>query len=309
MRRLPILALICSVSAIWATASHAADDISEEFMTRFNEVAVAADETLAGGDVDGAIQMFEDLMLEHGEYGRIHLRLAQLHQVRGRWAQAAHHFWACQQDDRMDQVDRDLICRAGFEENTAPLVLETEQSPEGVEVVVIAPEIQPFMGDVTSGERVPVGSIQVVVRAPGREEAVHDLAITTPETRWVPLVGPTPEEAAAAAAQPQPASTSDLTAASPLYPEPEPMGRWPAYVAAGVGLALVGTGVWLGLDSDATVDDIRDRQSAGRCGADDCVGELDDAATQAGLADGLWISGAAITAGAGVLFFALGGDE
>ena len=68
----------------------------------------------------------------------------------------------------------------------------------------------------------------------------------------------------------------DLVAPFDIYCEISAI-RWPSYVLGVAGLALVGTGVFVGVDNRNTLDDIRDRQTRNVCGADFCNGELDDA--------------------------------
>ena len=102
----------------------------------------------------------------------------------------------------------------------------------------------------------------------------------------------------------------DLVAPAPISPTAKSSAiRWPSYVLGVAGLALVGTGVFVGVDNRNTLDDIRDRQTRNVCGADFCNGELDDAQNRAYLADGLWGGGALFLATSLVLWFVLDGDD
>ena len=70
------------------------------------------------------------------------------------------------------------------------------------------------------------------------------------------------------------------------------------------GLALLATGLTLGFVNRGSLEDVRARQVDGRCGTHHCVGELADLEDRAVLADGLWLSGAGVTAvGVGLWFW------
>ena len=64
--------------------------------------------------------------------------------------------------------------------------------------------------------------------------------------------------------------------------------RWPAYTSAAVGLALMGTGIAIGLDSRANLENLRVNQTRpGACGPDFCNSQLGSLENRARLADGL----------------------
>ena len=175
----------------------------------------------------------------------------------------------------MDALDRELICQAGWRGVTAPLTLEG--LPEGARVLVLEPEW--FSGPLHSGQRVPLGTVKVVVATPGRppEEAV--IAVEGPRV-WSPgLPGVVPEG----------------------VPEGEEgTGRWPAWVGAGAGALLVGAGLWLGVTNRDELAATRARQQSGAC-PDTCAGELRSAESTARLADGLWIGGSVVLVSSAVL--------
>ncbi len=281
------------VVLLLASLARAADDVPESFMLRFNELALRVDKVV---DRDGAmagIRLFEDALQTWGEdYGRIHLRLGVLYQELGRTAEAARHFADCRTDTRVDELDRETICTQGFEQATRPLVVTG--LPEGGRVVLLEPAL--FAGAVRSGDPLPLGEMQLVVEAPGREPNtlahVHDgrpfAAEVGIERRGRDLI---PEGFVDGEEEPRESLVGE---------EVEPAGggatRWPAYLTAGLGLAAVGAGVTVGLLNRGALEETRDRQRSGDCAAF-CAAELADAENTALLADGLWIGGAAVTAG------------
>ena len=80
-------------------------------------------------------------------------------------------------------------------------------------------------------------------------------------------------------------------------PPPQPVQtkavRWPSYVLAAAGAALVGTGIYMGMDNQNTLIAIRARQASNTCatGTNFCNDELDESKKRAYLADGLWGTG------------------
>lgn len=271
-----------------------ADDVPDDFLRAFNQVAREAEAALKQGGPDAAIARFEQALLgDLAGYGRIHLRLGQLRQQQTRYALAARHFEACMGDERVDAVDRELICQEGQRAVTAPVILEG--LPPNGRVVVVEPAA--FAGPLTSEQRVPLGPLTVVVEVPDHHPRASDLQVTG-QLRWTVVVGdplstPLPPGLQLGHAAPPAAADTAL--------------RWPAWVAAGTGIALVGTGLWLGLDNQKTLDNIRDRQRNGQCPGI-CARDLQDAEGTAQLADGLWIGGAVVTAGAVALWYLLDGD-
>jgi len=291
----------CALSALLlgllpARSASAADAVDRAVLDAFNAV-VREVGALAESDPDAAIEAYERALLDGParNFGRLHLRIAHLHRVAGRSAEAAHHFRSCLGDERVDPIDRQFICERGFDQVTAPLTIAG--MPEGGRVTVIEPAL--FAGEHASGARVPRGEVMLVVDAPGRRA----------ERSMVPIEGPTLWTARLGLQQPS----------GPMVPDgfvgderPPPVSgtlpRWPAYVAGGVGALMVGGGVAVGVHNQGTVDDIRERQRAGLCGADICSGDLASAESRAGLADGLWISGTALVA-SGLVWWLITGEE
>ncbi len=270
-----------------------ADDVPPEFTKQFNELARAAEAALRAEGPDAAIRLYEEGLLGPlGEYGRISLRLGQIYQQAGRSADAAAHYRACQDDPRVDAVDREMICRDGFDAVTAPLAIDG--LPPRARVVVVEPAR--FAGPWREGARLPLGPARLVVDAPGRQRAEAEVQVAAPETRWAAVVGPPIESV----------MQLPVVVSPPADEEPSGAGGspWPAFVLGGVGLGLVGGGLYLGFGSHGALDDARARQADGGCGADHCRGELDDAAGRAKLADGLWIGGAVVAA-AGLVWYLL----
>lgn len=300
-RATALAGLVASGLAFFAAPPARADDLPPEMLRQLNELTVRAERALKEQGPEAAIRIYEEGMLGPlGELGRISLRLGQLYHELGRNAEAAHHFRACQADTRVDAIDRELICQQGFQAVTAPL--EIEDLPPRARVVVLEPTL--FAGPFENGGRLPIGRVRLVVEAPGREQAVSDVEVQPPATKWRAILGPPLEDG-----RPRHIDIpSDFIADEPP-PVPEStgggVGRWPAYVVGGVGLGLVGGGLYLGLDSSGTLDDVRGRQARGACGPDRCRGDLEDAGDRALLADGLWIGGAVLTVAAGVLWYVL----
>ncbi len=308
MRRLTAT-LICLLFAAPAWA----DDVSRDFLLRYNEVALKAEQAFAKGGTPAAIRVYEEALLTDAMagYGRIHLRLGKLYRDQGRNPEAASHFRACRADDRVDQVDRDLICLEGFNAVTAPLTIAG--LPDRGEAIVIEPRL--FAGPFRSGDRLPLGNVQVMVEAPGREAKASTITLDGPET-WQAVVGLSRRAGPLVPdgfvgdegrdddpfAQGDPFVQADPFLGAPPDERDDGAVRWPAYTALGVGLAMVAGGVTLGYLNRGELDDIRAMQRAGEC-ATFCGPELAEAENQARLADGLWIGGAAVAASSIALWF------
>jgi hypothetical protein len=263
-----------------------ADEIPRALSNRFRELAQSAERVLATQGPGAAIRTYEDGLLALGDdYGRVHLRLGQLYRQLGVFSEAAQHFRICDGDTRVDAVDREVICREGFDAVTAPV--EVGGLREGMKVIVLEPAA--FMGPLPAAARLPLGPARFVVESAEGARSEWTVDIAAPMTRFeVPHDALTPEIAGAT-------ESSDDT----------PRGsRWVPWATAGTGLALLATGLTLGFVNRGSLEDVRARQVDGRCGTHHCVGELADLEDRAVLADGLWISGAGVTAvGVGLWFW------
>lgn len=295
-QRAALVALTLLIASSPLSPAIAADDVDRPVLDAFNAVVREVGQ-LPENQPDKAIELYERALLDGPArgFGRLHLRIAHLHRVAGRNAEAAHHFRACLADERVDQIDRQFICERGFEQVTSPLTVEG--LPEGGSVTVIEPAL--FAGVHQNGGRLPQGEVLLVVDAPGRRAERTSVAVEGP-TLWTARLGLEEPE-------------------GPLVPDgfvgdeaPPPVGhalpRWPGYIAGGLGVLLVGSGVAVGVENQDTLADIRARQSAGRCGIDVCAGDLTSAESRAGLADGLWISGATLAVG-GLAWWLISGEE
>lgn len=265
----------------------AEDDVPPALLRAFNALATEAD-PLVARDPQAALARYADAAASGPlqGFGRIHLRMGQIHRDLGDKASAAWHFALCAEDERVDAFDREQICEGAHEALTVPLTITGV--PDGGRVEVVAPA--PFAGTHPSGARLPRGEVVLLVHALDRY----------PMRSVVPLDRPTTWEARLGAkrdALPADGAPGLSTRRVPA-PVEEGLPRWPAYIAAGAGVALVGIGVGLGTDNAGALEDIRDRQRGGGCGADNCAGDLDAAQGRAVLADGLWIGGAVLAAGA-----------
>lgn len=276
-------------------AALAADAVEPAVLDAFN-AAVREVGSTAESDPDGAIAVYEGALLDGPArgFGRLHLRIAHLHRLAGRSADAAHHFEACLADERVDPIDRQFICERGLMQVTATLTVEG--LPEGGQVTIIEPAVA--AGPLASGARVPRGELTVVVEAPGRRVARSTVVVDGP-TLWTARLG---------LEEPEGPLVPDAFVQDAPPPDDAVLPRWPAYVAGGVGLLLVGSGVAVGVQNEDTLASIRQRQFDGRCGPDVCEGDLVSAETRAQLADGLWITGATLAVG-GLVWWLVTGDE
>lgn len=278
------LATLCLLT-FWSPTAHAVDDVPPDVLKAFNDAAAEADK-VAGSDPAQAVEIYERALISGPArgFGRLHLRIAQIQEQRGDTTLAADHFRHCMEDERVDAIDRDFVCKKGFERVTAPLTVTG--LPTDAQVKIIEPPL--FAGDHRDGARLPRGEALLVVEAPDRY----------PRQVVVRIDGPTLWEAELGLPKGELVPDGFVDAAlEPVEPAGAGLPQWPAYAMAGLGLVLVGTGVGLGLDNRQTLGNIRDRQSAGDCGADRCRGDLDTAETSAAIADGMWLSGIGLAAG------------
>lgn len=274
------------VLALVPTAA-TADSVPPATAARFAELARKAEAAFAQAGPGAALPLYEDGLARFGEdYGRIHLRMGQLYQQLGRNAEAAFAFKRCDADLRVDALDRELICQDGLKAVSAPVTLLA--APPGARVLVVEPVA--FAGPLASGDRLPLGTARLLVEAPQHDRKETTIRVVPEGVQWTVELG---------------ASYTDEANAEPQPGDPGPgPRRWPAYVVAGTGLALVGAGVLLGYLNRDALAGIRHDQEKGACGDDHCQSDLDAAETRGTLADGLWIGGAGVTA-AGVGLWAL----
>ncbi len=294
--RVACAALTTLLAALPTAPALAADAVDRPVLDAFNAVVREAG-PLSESQPDKAIELYERALLDGPArgFGRLHLRIAHLHRVAGRTAEAAHHFRACLSDERVDPIDRQFICERGFEQVTSPLTIEG--LPDGGSVTVIEPSL--FAGAHQNGSRLPRGEVLLVVDAPGRRAERTAVAVEGP-TLWTARLGLEQPEG--------PLVPEGFVGDEAPPPVTDALPQWPGYVAGGLGVLLVGGGVAVGVENQDTLADIRARQSAGRCGIDVCAGDLTAAESRAGLADGLWISGAALAAG-GLVWWLISGEQ
>lgn len=290
-------AVLCGVVALAPFGGVvAADGVDRAVLDAFNAV-VREVGSLAETDPDAAIEIYERALLDGPArgFGRLHLRIAHLHRLAGRSAEAAHHFEACLADERVDLIDRQFICERGLQQVTATLTIEG--LPDGGRVMLIEPSA--VAGPFVSGGRVPRGELLVVVEAPGRRPARSTIVVDGP-VLWTARVGleePTRPIVSDEFVQPSPSPVEQAVG----------LPRWPAYAAGGLGALLIGSGVAIGVQNQDTLASIRQRQVDGRCGPDVCEGDLVSASTRATLADGMWIAGTTVVV-ASVAWWLMSGD-
>lgn len=285
-RRFPPLGL--GALLIASVPGHArADQVAAPVAQRFAELARKAEAAFAQAGPGAAIPIYEQGLAEFPEdYGRIHLRLGQLHQQLGRNPEAAAHFKRCDADTRVEAIDRELICQDGLKSVTAPV--ELLEVPPEARVLVVEPVA--FAGPLSSGDRLPLGSARLLVEAPQHDRRETTVRVQAPGVRWKVELGA--------------AYTDETNAEAPPEPPSKASRRWPALALGATGLALVGAGLTLGFMNRGGLDDIRHDQTTGACGADHCQGDLDSAETKGFVADGLWMGGAGLTAaGVGLWLF------
>lgn len=231
-------------------------------------------------------------------YGRAHMLLAELHVRGSEWSDAATHFKACLADERVDPIDRDLVCQGGFNDATAPLA----GLPAGATARVLTPKS--FAGPIANGDRLPKGEAELEVTINGRATTARipvDTQATWRSTGTVPdrFVVDEPK-----------VDVPDgfVVAAQDPVPPANTAVRWPAYVTAGLGAVLLGTGLGLGLSGESELEDLRARQAQGIWGVEDrqALSRLEDDATTA---DVLAFSGAGLMAVAVALWFIFDSDS
>lgn len=230
-------------------------------------------------------------------YGRAHLLLAELHVRRSDWTEAATHFKACLADERVDPIDRDLVCQGGLNDATAPL----EGLPAGATARVIAPKS--FAGPVRNGDRLPRGEVELEVTVNGRA-ATARVPVTTRATWRPPVKVP---DSFVSDDPPIDVPEGFVAAAQSPVPPADEAIRWPAYASAGLGAVLLGTGLAIGLSGQSELEDVRDRQAAGMWGASErqALTRLESDATTA---DVLTYTGAGLMAAAVALWFIFDSD-
>jgi hypothetical protein len=291
---------IAAIVLSFAGPALAVDRVSPELRARYGKLSEQAEAAARTGGAQASIEAYESALLgfAHG-YGRVHLRLGQLYQGLDRKPEAAAHFRDCMNDDRVDGLDRDIICKQGLSATTA--AFEFDGLPSGGRVLVLRPNL--FAGPVQSGVRLPQGEVEVMVEVPDHEPRRATLSLPR-EGSWQVVVGlpslggPLVPDGFVGA------DDGPLSGRAPVGPAGKSgkVGTWPAWAAAGTGLALIGAGVFLGTSSGTDLDDVRSDQRNGGCGNAFCAERLADAQNKATLGDALWISGAAVTAGAVALY-------
>ena len=286
-----------------------------ELKLRLNQIAQAATQAEDEHGVDVAIAIYEEALLEpdNQDYGALHLRLGQLQKKKGNMTAAAYHFGKCMRDDRVDALDRDVICTTGFESTTARL--DVVNLPYDSVLTVVEPP--QFAGRFKSGDRLPKGAIRIKVVAPGQEDSVHTIVLNQDYT-WHGKTGLKVREG--------PLVPDDFVSDDTAEPEPDfarsprvdarrsetkksKAIRWPSYVTAALGAGLIGTGLAVGIDNQSYLEGIRKREDAGLCAVHYCIQDFNTAYNRAKLADGLWIGGAITMATSVAFWFLFDGDS
>ena len=278
--------------------------VGEEVLLRFNAVAARANEVRAQRGIDAAIDVYEEALTDpqNQGYGQFHLRLGQLYKRTDRLAAAAYHFGKCSADERVDSVDREIICQQGFTQVTAPLYID--DLPDTAQAILIYPE--QFAGPLRSGDRLPLGQLKIVVEAPGRTPRESTITLEG-DQRWRAALGMTKRDGPLV-------PDEFLTKRLGGIQDDESMDvaqpiRWPAYTVGAIGVAMFGAGIAIGVNNLTNLSNVRLKYEASRCGSDSCGGEFERAAEVANIADGLWISGAIMLATSAGLYFLFDGGQ
>ena len=229
------------------------------------------------------ISVYEEALSPLEGYGRVHLRLAQLYlilasesreeEAQEQRAWAARHFEQCAGDQRMNALDRDLLCRQRFREMSAPLEILGVQRAE-----ILRP--MAFQGVFQQGRRIPRGKVQLLITVDqGTQEEIElELPVPRDQWRWRPVLDPRQRDIAIPVDFI--ASTDATAAAAPS----DPRMLLPGFLMLGGGIVAT----TLGMMSDLSYSTgLRSGQIFVRPAA-----------------RGLWISGVLLTgAGAGWLIW------
>jgi hypothetical protein len=264
-------------------------------MRLYNTLAKDGDKVLKNEGADAAIVFYEDALLDptYENFGRIHLRMAQIHQEEGRYADAMYHFEVCTEDVRVDEIDRNFICKGGLDEVSAPL--EILHLPRDARVFILAPRMN--NGPFTSGDRLPLGWVELTVETPGHHPRNSRFEHRR-NTPWEARLGMrfrdgqiVPDGFISDGRGDD--AVDPMEAMAPTRPDGP--SSWPIYVTAGVGAALIGTGIGIGLNNQSAFEETRATQAAGTClpapQTFPCGESITEARNRAVLADTLWISG------------------
>lgn len=226
--------------------------VSQELLERFNKLARRARAAKKSGA--GAVtKIYAEAILdpEFQAYGYIHLKLAQLLKEQGRRVDAAHHFQKCFQDHRVDALDRNVICKTGYEDTTT--TLEVVDAPPRSKVVILEPSL--FSGPFESGGRLPLGRIRLVIEVPGYFPHESTVNLDGP-TRWVAEMGMkrprgplVPDGFIGSDDNIEDEPSLNAVALDEPPPEAKTRSNLPYWIAGGLGVAVGTAGVILGNDA------------------------------------------------------------
>ena len=188
MRTFILILVFCCSGFSPSIAQNFEDDsnqVTPELLERYNQLVRRARAVQRDGP-GAVIKVYTEALVDpmYQAYGQIHLKLGTLLKDSGRLVDAAYHFNKCIQDHRVDNLDRTIICQAGYEDTTT--TLELVDQPPRSKVVVLEPAL--FSGPVQSGVRLPLGRIRLVVEVPGHFPHEAYLNLQSP-LRWVVELG------------------------------------------------------------------------------------------------------------------------
>ncbi|MEE2645025.1 MAG: hypothetical protein VYD19_08840 [Myxococcota bacterium] len=163
------------------------EELSAIQSAKYLSATERAERAVEAGELQEAIEIYERALSPLEGYGRVHLRLGQLYlrlsderlgldaaELRAR---AISHLGFCADDQRVDSLDRDLLCHQKFEELTAPLeVLGVERAE------ILQPEA--FRGPLRQGRRLPTGPLKLLIFVERGEQQEIDLQLPIENGRW-----------------------------------------------------------------------------------------------------------------------------
>lgn len=226
--------------------------VSDELLERFNRLARRARNAEYEGPA-AVIKIYAEAILdpEYEAYGQIHLKLGQLLKKQGRRVDAAYHFRKCFQDHRVEELDRNIICKTGYEDTTT--TLEIVDAPPRSRVVILEPSL--FSGPFESGGRLPLGRIRLVVEVPGYYPHESTVNLDGP-TRWVTELGMKrpkgPLVPDSFLGDSQKKESSEALAEETIAPPPAQAkgpSTIPYWIVGGVGAAVGTVGIIMGADA------------------------------------------------------------
>ena len=253
-----------SLSLGASVSTSIARDVDPHFR-HYQEISSQAERYVEDLKLIEAIRLYEDLIDSYGTFGKVHFRLGQLYLKRvtanvspefnaQMKAFAGFHFLNCTKDPKVSEIIKTQVCEKGLKPLLSPLNLRGEVKS----AQVISP--RPFQGRFTSGDLLPNGPVSIEVVTPESAapqpfniQLPSETSLNVSSERFIPARPQLQGDALL-----QGGSTLDQTNSSPRAPlfvaeKVKPKEEYtpsllPGWILAGVGTALVTTGIILYLD-------------------------------------------------------------